>query len=106
MESTKELLIILRDYIQNHIFESGLCYNNQTMVRNDLINADEYKKLQRFIDQHRPKKGEKFYLESQVNSAFYWPQGDRDIRIAWLDYHIKKQSSLFYTIWNFFKIKS
>ena len=43
MKSTKELLIILRDYIQNHIFESGLCYNNQAMVRNDLINVDEYK---------------------------------------------------------------
>lgn len=106
MRSTKKLLIILKDHIQNYIFEWGLCYNNKIMVRNDLINADEYKKLQRFIDHHRPMKGEKFYLESQVNTPFYWPCGDIDIRIAWLDYHIKKQSSLFYTIWNFFKIKS
>lgn len=82
MRTTKELLIILRDHLENGgRLRTGLCGE---IVCFPEYNDEERREVLSFIHFHRPTSG-KHFNDSYQYSAFYWPWGDREPRIAWLN---------------------
>ena len=85
MRTTKELLELLKTEIENYniLRFTGMCgcifdmYNNR-----ECISKDEYHYL-------------KNYLRNNVHKnisigEYWWPVGDKQIRLAWIDRQLKK----------------
>ena len=85
MRTTKELLILLRDYIKDRdIIASGLCQEIYEMFLDNEILSDEVRKLNNFIYKNRPRKGKHFDIEYQ-NQVWYWKKMEVAPRLAWLN---------------------
>ena len=87
MRTIKELLIILRDSIE--LLETGLCLICLKLMLSDSITEAEYNYIHDYIYDNRPSKKSKLYGNSDAN-PYYWDQGDKEPRLRWLNYHIKK----------------
>ena len=78
----KELLILLRDFFPkniNTIYNSGsICYAIADMKGADILTAGEYSMLGDYIENHRPD-------ETKSNGAFWWPYGELEPRMEFLN---------------------
>ena len=88
--SYRELFQLMID--SHRLFEDCLCLLICHMVDNNIINKDEWNKLDNYIDFHRPKEGEKHYDPFQKDSVYYWKEDEWPPRLAWLLDQIKKCS--------------
>ena len=87
--SYKELLQLM---IDNHEhFLGGLCRLASRIYYYDIINYNEWIKLDDYIGSHRPKRG-KHYDPFQKDSVYYWKEDEWPPRLAWLLDQIKKCS--------------
>jgi hypothetical protein len=89
-----KLLTILRDNLINPSYDltidCGLCILNSCLYHDGILSSGQYHMIKDFIKNNRPKRGEPFYVF--LNSAWYWPISDIQVRIDWLNYHIKRLS--------------
>ena len=90
MRTIKDLLELMIDH--QELFYSGLCYQNRSLNRKNLIGDLEYLDLQAYINTHRPSKYSSLQAYNSKQSGFYWSGGDIKPRIKWLKKHIKKNS--------------
>ena len=87
--SINNLLIILRDHIQNQeSLNSGICLVINILCSKSIINFNEYNILTTFMSKNRPKRGEHYNKEYR-NCSWWWPTGKKEPRIAWLNSKIK-----------------
>jgi hypothetical protein len=92
--TTKELLILLRDYIINGGLNGGLCatISNMTYQSHPYGITDcEWKVLKSYVDKNKPKFPSRYWLSEIRNRPFYWKRFDSKPRINWLNSQIKKQ---------------
>lgn len=89
--SINNLLIILRDHIQsiNIYLDSGICLEIDVLYFNDVITWDECTKLSGFMSKNRPMRG-KHYVKIRQRSGWWWPRGEKEPRLAWLNSKIKQ----------------
>ena len=89
--SIKTLLTILRDQIQNkESIGLGICHEISLIRIADLITEAERDKLEIFMNKNRPKRGI-HYNAKQKQFPYWWPKGQKDSRIAWLNSKIEKK---------------
>jgi hypothetical protein len=88
--SKKQLLEILL-LNEEPLLVAGLCWSTYKLFIKKIINVKEFKYLSNFIENNRPKGGSPHFDPDQVNSAFYWPQGQWKPRKLWLEDLIKYQ---------------
>jgi hypothetical protein len=81
----KSLLIILRDNVEENL-KTGLCKLSDDLRRSKIITFKEFDRLYLFINEKEPIKG-RF---KRTNFTWYWSPGEKEIRIQWLNYQIKK----------------
>lgn len=86
MKTTKELLIILKNNIE--LLTTGLCYLSTTLENTNLITGEERFYIRDYIYNNRPSNKSKLY-GGPDNGLLYWPKGDKEPRLRWLNYHIK-----------------
>lgn len=87
MRSTKQLLIILRDYIFIFGVNTGLCAVIKYRLK---ISDDEKKLLLKYVEDHRPRKGVHYYNKNIKIAGYYWEIGEATPRLAWLNSKIKR----------------
>ena len=99
MRNLIELLEIvhasLRDDVVKIALEEvdyGLCMFIAELEELDIISLAEFKILDQYIRDNRPKVKESFYV-SKVKGAcgYYWDPTDKTIRLDWLEYRIKQE---------------
>lgn len=90
---TKELLIKLRDeLIKTRWNITGLC--GLVHYRLKKVTEEERYELLNYIRLHRPTRGKHFnQVQHEVNDGYYWPSGEKQPRIDWLNDKIKKFKS-------------
>jgi hypothetical protein len=81
----KTLLIILRDNVEEKLV-TGLCRLSDTLWNDKIIDLHEMQRLRSFIKRHEPKKGR----YKRTDLTYYWYPGQKNIRINWLNYQIRK----------------
>lgn len=84
--SLNDLLIIVRDHIQNQkSINYGIC-NEIDILHFDrrVITRDEYNKLKKFMSKSRPMRGV-HCNKAQQGWSHWWPCGEKEPRIAWLN---------------------
>lgn len=90
MRSTKELLILIREYIiEKKPDFYGLCYVITKLYENNIITLAELDNIRDFIHSNRPKRG-KYYIKGRSKTLFFWPSGDFEIRLKWIERQIQK----------------
>jgi hypothetical protein len=95
----KQLLIRLKNVVEGQTqLISGLCYEINRMEMSQLSRLQAYQ-LRTYVRKHRPKPGDKHYYYSRALSAWYWPEGEVEPRVAWLNDCIEN-----YRWWYFFTI--
>ena len=83
----KELLIKLRDHLINQeSIINGLCWEINFV---DSFSEDDKEAVRLYIYNHRPRRG-KHYIPQRWNRPHYWPCGEIQPRINWLNDQIKR----------------
>lgn len=87
------LLILLREHIKKYgVHEKGLCHLIDDMFFYNHINNQEFDKLSNYINDNPPinfyRIVRKLGLKFQDN--YHWEPGNMEVRIKWLNKHIKK----------------
>ena len=82
MRTIKELLILLREEVANR-FDACICWSLAAMVGRKDISYDEYHALEDYLELYRPK-------EIKKSDAFWWPVGELEPRLEFLDKLIKE----------------
>ena len=89
--SLNNLLIIVRDHIQNQkSIKNGICYEIENLNWGHVINRAEYNKLKVFMNENRPMRGV-HCNKAQQGWSHWWPRGEKEPRIAWLNSKIKSK---------------
>ena len=93
MRTIKELLQLLLIHFETSKQQiAGLCDGCWDLVRDKIIEPEEYRELVRFIRNNRPKWYSIHYCYSQKDRMYWWKIGNRKPRIKWLKSQIKKLS--------------
>jgi len=71
--------------------KNGLCCYISGICFVGIIDYNEKQNLYNFIELHEPKKG--IFYDPTYN-LFYWDPNNKEIRIKWLEYHIKELTKL------------
>lgn len=74
-------------------YNCGLCIIAYQLYTMGFFHISEYDKVKEYIENNRPKFYQKYYSYEYRNTGFYWDTTDKEIRIKWLKYHIKKLSN-------------
>jgi hypothetical protein len=82
--SEKQLLEILLLNGEAELSE-GLCWATYKLFSKEILNTKEFKYLSTFLSNNRSKFGSPHFDANQVNSVFYWPQGQWKPRKLWLE---------------------
>ncbi len=80
----KELLELMLEH--KKLFENGLCLWCDSLFFFGKISFSEMCELKKYIENNRP------WTSIFRFSAYYWPIGQIEPRIEWINYHIKKLS--------------
>jgi hypothetical protein len=80
----KELLELMLEH--QKLFETGLCLWSDSLFFSDKISFSEMHKLIKYIKDNKP------WTSFFRFSAYYWPIGQIEPRIEWINEHIKKLS--------------
>ncbi len=80
----KELLELMLEH--QNLFENSLCKWIYTLYTFNIISIGEHIDLEKYIEKNRP-----FLTYLRFNS-YYWPIGQIEPRIKWINKHIKKLS--------------
>jgi hypothetical protein len=79
MRTTKELLEVMLQY--QVYFKAGLCQWINRLYSIDIIDVSEYKLLYSYIQNHE--------LEKTNDILYWWPVGELQPRIDWINEQIK-----------------
>lgn len=90
MRSIKELLQVMLDNQQ--YFQTGLCKWATSIWSAKLIDHEEMRVLDRYIDSNKPKKFSSLSAFIASGSSYYWIKGHLKPRVKWIKKHIKKNS--------------
>ena len=82
MRTTKELLVIMLENINNGRFQYGLCGLVDRLFNYNIIGGEEYNRLMTIIQENRPK--------STYDGEWYWKPGIKKPRVNWLNTQIEK----------------
>jgi hypothetical protein len=90
MRTIKELLTILKENIEKHGVDTGLCYENCVLYNKGLISFEERTIIKNWIHKHKPLPiiNQKSWCHYQKTN-YYWPEGQSKPRIEFLNKHIK-----------------
>ena len=89
----KELLALLRSYVEPENDFRGLCRSTRLMFWDKLISEDAYLLLEDYIRDNKPRIFQKHfsYIAWITYSLYYWlPADSKKPRLRWLDSQIKK----------------
>lgn len=92
MRPMKELLILLKEYVEqlpNDKF-MGMCPCTLYMRRERIISLDEELFIDEFTRENRPTDTR--FGDITPYNMYFWPYGEKEPRIAFLDHHIKRLS--------------
>ena len=100
MKTIKELLIIVRDNIQQDIlFTDGICLETYRLHAENIIDYDEYYLLVEFLNNNTPLTKNviidrilELNFTKPLDATYWWKYGDKKPRIKWLNKHIKRLS--------------
>lgn len=103
MRSIKELLKVVLEELKEHPdFDlndwhsqmiGGLCWFVIDLSHINIITYPEQVKLLTYIENNRPKPGQKYYCKAQKRNSFYWPRLELTRRIGWLELHSQKKGN-------------
>ena len=88
--SVKELLEVMLN--NKKLFAGGLCSWVWFLYYYDVINLEEYMRLDVYIQENRPSIFSSKDAFKHMTSLFYWKKGNIEPRIEWINKHIKKLS--------------
>lgn len=66
-----------------------MAYVITKLYENNIITLAERDNIKNFIHSNRPKRG-KYYIKGRSKTCFFWPSGDFQIRVNWLNSKIKQ----------------
>ena len=88
--TTKELLIILRDNLEDYLKEGvpGLCLVIDELFYDGIISGQENEILDNYFESNKPAYA--LFREKQHKDDFWWKPGKIKHRRRWLNQHIDK----------------
>lgn len=93
MKTYKELLTLVRDTLlrseKNNGVSVGMCLIIHHLRVFNLISYDEELKIRNFTQKNKPKRGQ-HYNKNLKYAAYWWPPGDIESRVSWLNSKIKQ----------------
>jgi len=88
MGTVKQLLEIM--LVNQQYFSLGLCHWVLNLSEAGIISFKEEQLLSDYIDNNRPHMFSSISAFKQRDNDFYWPKGELQPRIDWINRHIKK----------------
>ncbi len=87
MRSIKNLLEVM--LLNQNYFQFGLCSWASSLRCYGVITDEEYSILRHYIKYNRPNMFSSMKAFKASNSPYYWPCGDKGVRVKWIEKHIK-----------------
>lgn len=94
----KELLIILKDSLNNEFNSNGLCVLITFLYCRRIINEQEREKLREYLRKNIPftknviKRRFLSWTFTKEIYCYWWTEGHKEPRLKWLDKQIKKRN--------------